>query len=55
MTTVGLSVHKVKWNPKGSSMILYDKTNAILSFPGLEFMSSLNTMDDGHNYKYGYE
>jgi hypothetical protein len=35
-------VSKVKWNVKGNNMILLDKTNLMLAFPGIEFMNSVN-------------
>jgi hypothetical protein len=39
-------VIKVKWNPKGNSLVLFDKTNAMIAFPGMDFMSSANSFDN---------
>ena len=34
-----LGITKVKWNARSNKMLLYDKTQAIIAFPGFEFMS----------------
>ena len=34
----GLNVMKVKWNPRGSNLVLSDKNLAILAFPSVELV-----------------
>jgi hypothetical protein len=34
----GLNVMKVKWNPRGTNLVLSDKTLAILAFPSAELV-----------------
>ncbi|CDW74000.1 wd-repeat protein [Stylonychia lemnae] len=36
---VTFSVQKVKWNPKGNKLILIDKNQAMIAFPGYEFVN----------------
>lgn len=39
-TNQGFSVQKIKWNPRGNNIMLMDKVNAIMAFPGMEFMTN---------------
>ena len=34
----GLSVMKIKWNPRGTNLVLSDKNLAILAFPSVELI-----------------
>lgn len=42
-----LSVVKVKWNPRGTTLILLDKNAAIVAEPSLEFMNNASTVIGG--------
>ena len=49
-----MCVNKVKWSPKGTKIILSDKTHAIIALPGFDFMQlaqqpgSMMTFDYNH-------
>jgi hypothetical protein len=51
------SVNKLRWNPKGDRLLLLDKGNAMLAFPGYDFETIITRPSQSPTYsgKFGQE